>query len=124
VINRTVGSFLFVLLLLALAGTALADRAPTRAERSAILDAVGLEGRGPDCGTYPPGSCRIWVRVSTANPHWGAVFIGPAAHQKFVQPDVASVHKRRGRWSVHQVGNGGGCDVPARVQRDLRLACY
>jgi len=123
-IRREIVVGIVVAVSLIVASVAVADRAPNRVERAGILEALNLEGRGPDCGTYPPGSCRIYVRVSTADSHWAAVFIGPSGKQKFVQPDVATVHLRRGKWSVHQVGNGGGCGVPGRVQRDLRLACY
>jgi hypothetical protein len=54
------------------------------------------------------------------------VYIGPSAkrYASEVQADVASFHRRHGRWRLHTAGNGGGCGVPASVRRDLRLACF
>jgi hypothetical protein len=108
------------LLSCALASPADARRPPTKQERAAILRAAGN-----GCALYPPGSCRWVVRVSTARRGWAAVYIRPRRGQEgTVQPDVASLRRTRGRWRVHQRGNGGGCGVPASVRRDLDLACY
>jgi hypothetical protein len=37
---------------------------------------------------------------------------------------VASVKRKNHRWRIHPVGNGGGCDMPKPVARDLRLDCF
>jgi hypothetical protein len=98
-----------------------ARRKPTEKERRAILRAV--EQRG-GCSAYPPGSCHMVVRVSTVRHGWAAADIwARPGREGTVQPDVASVRHKRGRWRVHQIGNGGGCGVPQAVRRDLRLRC-
>jgi hypothetical protein len=64
------------------------------------------------------------VRVSTVRHGWAAAYIrARLGHEGTVQPDVARVRRKRGRWRVHQIGNGGGCGVPQAVRRDLRLRC-
>jgi hypothetical protein len=99
-----------------------ARRKPTKKERTAILNAVAARF---SCGDYPPGSCRLVVRVSTVRRGWAAAYIRPGrGWENTVQADVASVRRENGRWRRYQVGNGGGCGVPAGVRRDLLLACY
>lgn len=110
-----------------LAGVAAnADRPATKRERTQILRAAHRQSAGPGCRGYPHGHCRERVRVSTVRSSWAAVGIGPSSKQYEgeVQRDVVSMHRRRGRWRLHQEGNGGGCNMPAAVRRDLRLACY
>jgi hypothetical protein len=99
-----------------------ARRKPTKRERTAILRALH-ERAG--CFAYPAGTCHEVVRVSTARKGWSAVYIRPTrGNENAVQSDVASLKRRNGRWRIHQLGNGGGCGVPASVARDLQLACY
>ena len=99
-----------------------ARRKPTKRERTAILAALHKRA---SCSIYPAGSCQEVVRVSTARKGWSAVYIGPKpGHDGEVQPDLASLKRRNGRWRVYQLGNGGGCGVPRAVVRDLKLACY
>jgi hypothetical protein len=95
-----------------------ASRAPTAAERGAILKLI----QNP----YPKGWARRSVRISTADSRWAAVsIIANNGHASQVQDDVGTVYRlANGRWVVHQKGNGGGCRVPASVVHDLRLACY
>jgi hypothetical protein len=75
------------------------------------------------------GHCvRFEIHVSTANENWAAVSILPAEWIEgcigFVQGDVISMHRVREKWRRHQYGNGGGCNMPARVRKDLRLHCW
>lgn len=103
---------------LAAALPAQAARAPNARERAAIL-------RVAPHPAYRHGTYRRVVRVSTVSVAWAAVYIAPTrGHAREVQADVASFSRRRGRWHLHQVGNGGGCHMPRAVRRDLRLACY
>ena len=94
------------------------SRRARHAERKAMIREAG---RPP----YPRSWYRLRTRVSTVNRHWGAVYVtGRKGHRRYVQPDVTSLRRRHGHWRVHQQGNGGGCDVPRGVRRDLGLACY
>jgi hypothetical protein len=71
------------------------------------------------------GICRIKVRISTENSRWAGVYIRPKqGYADQVQADAGSLFRRNHRWRIHQLGNGGGCDVPREVAEDLRLACY
>lgn len=106
------------LIALVVVSTALASRPATPSERVAIL-------RAAPKSPYPPGYARLTVKVSTVSSAWAAVYIrARRGHANQVQPDVVSLQRQGGRWAVHQQGNGGGCRMPARVKRDLRLACY
>lgn len=119
---RAVSAFLLLAFCLGVVASAEAQRKPTQKERTAILSAVKTR---ISCGDYPPGSCRFVVRVSTVRRGWAAAYVRPRrGWENTVQPDVASVRRRDGRWRRYQVGNGGGCNVPAGVRRDLKLACY
>lgn len=112
-----------IALLACLAVTADADasRKPTPSERVAILVAIDKTGRF----SCDPAVCRRVVRVSTARRGWAAIHIRPRpAYRDSLQSATSSAKRCRGRWRAHQIGNGGGCDVPAVVVRDLRLACY
>lgn len=97
---------------------AVASRPPTNAERSAILRAAGTN-------PYPSGWAHRTVRISTVSSRWAAVHIvANRGHQTQVQNDVASMYRTKHHgWVTHQVGNGGGCGVPAAVVHDLGLAC-
>ena len=101
-----------------------ARRNATKSERAAILRAVN-HYMNP-CDAYRTGRCVEIVRVSTVRSSWSAVYIRPArrAYRAEVQSGDASVHRVDGKWRLHQLGNGGGCGVPASVRRDLSLKCY
>lgn len=106
-----------ILLLIASAATSEAARNPTRPEKHKIRQV--LDRNGVSCAIWP-GSCHRKIKVSTKLETWAAAYItGPQ-----VQGDVASLHRKHHKWHVHQVGNGGGCGVPRKVRKDLRLACY
>lgn len=94
-----------------------ADRAPKPPERAKIVRA--LEGKF-DCDLFPGASCNRKLRVSTKSQRWAAAYIDG----KDVQPAVASLERSNHRWKIHQIGNGGGCDVPEKVVKDLHLACF
>ena len=98
-----------MLVSLALAPVSRASRRPTHSERRVILRA------GPG-NPYPAGWARRYVRVSTVNARWAAVYIvANRGHRSQVQPDVASMYRlKSGRWVVHEAGNGGGCGVQQR----------
>jgi hypothetical protein len=103
---------------LALAAPSVASRAPTPSEREAILQAA-------PGNPYPTGWAHRSVRVSSVDSKWAAVFItaNPGHHTR-VQPDFASMyHTKHHGWVVHQLGNGGGCRMPAKIRIDLRLFC-
>ena len=114
---------LAVAMLLALvvaAGTASADRKPNDREKSKITAA--LDRAGFSCDIFPEGSrCKRTIRVSTVNERWAAAYIRGDSN---VQGGDASLQRRNHRWRVHQIGNGGGCGLPAPVADDLQLACY
>lgn len=94
-----------------------ASRKPKSPEREKIERA--LRGKF-DCSLVA-GKCTRKIRVSTKRQTWAAAYIKGS---KTVQGDVASLKKKKGRWRIHQIGNGGGCDVPKKVVKDLNLACY
>ena|SRR5688572_2238851 len=98
-----------------------ASRKPTTVEVGRITDALyGKFG----CQAYPEGSCKLVVRVSTENQRWAAAYVRPTrGNEDVVQRDVASLERRNHRWRVHQIGNGGGCQVPPAVDEDLHLFC-
>lgn len=104
---------------LAVAAPAGADRKPNDRERAGITAA--LDSADFSCDLFPGASCRRTIKVSTENERWAAGYIrgGPE-----VQGGVASLVRKKHRWRVHQIGNGGGCEVPSAVTRDLDLACY
>ena len=104
---------------LALAAPAGADRKPNDREREGIIRA--LDDAGFSCDVFPGSRCRRTIKVSTENERWAAGYIKGGAE---VQGGVASVKRKNHRWRIHQVGNGGGCDMPNPVARDLRLECF
>lgn len=112
------GILVFTLGGLAVTPVAFARRHATRGERRAMLALVG--------NPWPRGWAYRVVWVSTVDSRWAEVEILPMrGHAHQVQQDVGSTYRlRSGRWVMHQAGNGGGCHMPARVRRDLRLACY
>lgn len=115
--------FLFAVALAGVfAAPALADRKATPGEREKIEPA--LTRAGFDCDIYPPGSCRLEIRISTENERWAGAYIRARHDDPQVQPEAGSLEHKHHRWTVHQVGNGGGCNVPSRVAKDLHLECY
>jgi hypothetical protein len=94
-----------------------ASRKATPAEKKAIVKALPKPA-------YPRSYYVYKVRISTVSRRWAAVRILPASgYGSFIQPDVASVVRKHNRWKTKQVGNGGGCGVPAAVAADLKLSC-
>lgn len=96
-----------------LAGTALARRPATDAERSAMASAIG----------FPPACVTAFV--STVDGNWGKV--APTNASGCPMADGFSVvHDKAGTWSQAWAGSDyGACPidgVPTRVARDLR-AC-
>ena len=81
--------------------------------------AKALEREGFDC-RFVSGSCHRKIKVSTKKQTWAAAYISGSA----VQPTSASIHRKHHSWHVHQIGNGGGCGVPSKVRKDLKLDCY
>jgi hypothetical protein len=98
-----------------------ARRLPTRAERAAIMRHVDRQAYYK---TYGRECVAFALRVSTVDSHWAAVTVRRAKRTCDVQGDVQSFHRGRSGWRSHQLGNGGGCNMPAAVRDDLRLACY
>jgi curli biogenesis system outer membrane secretion channel CsgG len=100
-----------------LAPASQASRKATRAEAKAIVRALPKPA-------YPKSYYVYKVRISTVSKRWAAVRILPASgYESFIQPDIASVVRRKGHWKTKQVGNGGGCGVPPAVVADLKLSC-
>src|SRR4051794_12875495 len=91
-----------------------ADRKPNDRERESISRV--LNNSGVSCDAFPGMRCHRTIKVSTVNERWAASYVsgGPG-----VQGGVASLERKNHRWRIHQVGNGGGCDVPSAVARDL-----
>jgi uncharacterized membrane protein len=103
-------------------GVSHASRNPTDAEKRGIVHVLDVKGQ--NCDIYPAGSCRVRIKVSSENQSWAAAYILPTpGHEGTVQGDIVSLVRKHHRWRVHQVGNGGGCDVPSPVVRDLHLFC-
>src|ERR1700737_1638074 len=114
--RRRLTILLSAAILLSTPAFSVASRAPTAAERKAILQA------GPG-NPYPHGWAHLKVRVSTVNSRWAAIYIlAHPGHENKVQPDVASVYrtKRRG-WVDHLERDGGGSRGPRRGRPDLSL---
>jgi hypothetical protein len=102
------------------AGTAHADRKPSDREKQKITRA--FDRAGFSCDIFVEASrCTRRIRVSTVNERYAAGYISGG---QFVQSGAASVRRKNHRWHVVQVGNGGGCDLPKPVMRDLRLECF
>jgi hypothetical protein len=117
--KRTViiaASLIIAVLLIAVA-TSNAARNPTKPEKRKI--ARVLERKGFDC-SFVAGGCHRKIKVSTKLETWAAAYIRGSG----VQGAVASLHRKNHKWRVHQIGNGGGCGVPRKVRKDLKLACY
>jgi hypothetical protein len=112
-----------LLAFIAVPASAAANRPATDAEAQAIE--ATLTARGLTCASrYPPGTCREVIIVSTAKHHWAVARIRPDVNgENTVEPEDISLRLRAGVWSIHQVGNGGGCDVPRKARRDLHLLC-
>ena len=116
-------AFFALLAVTALPAAAVANRPATEAEAQAIE--ATLTARGLTCASrYPPGTCREAIVVSTAKRHWAVARIRPDVNgENTVEPEDISLRLRAGAWSIHQIGNGGGCDVPRKARRDLHLLC-
>jgi hypothetical protein len=119
----TATKVLVALSMLAIAAPAIAEarRLPTRAERMAIMRQVD---RQAFYETYGRECVAFALRVSTVDSRWAAVTVQRTKRSCNVQGDVESFHRGSAGWRRHQLGNGGGCNMPAAVRDDLRLACY
>jgi hypothetical protein len=115
---------LAVLVAIAMPAPATANRPAKPAEAEAIY--ATLAAGGLTCASlYPAGICREAIVISTAKRHWAVARIRPEENgENTVRPEDISLHLRGGVWSVHQVGNGGGCHVPRKARRDLHLLCF
>lgn len=91
-------------------------------QKAAILRASGF---GPH--TIPP--CYD-VYISTVNSSWATATYGGSTTEPCVRygsNGVVILRFRRGRWHIVTEGSAFTCPIPghipARVQRDLKLAC-
>ena len=99
------------------APSALASRAPTRAERAAIVAASQK-------ADYPAGWYRFVVRVSSVNPTWAIIHGEPTTgHEAQVQLDFGLLHRSGHSWVAHGISCGWTRDVPVAVVKDLRVSC-
>jgi hypothetical protein len=101
-------------------GSALAARAPTRAERRALVTAaVCLDTAG-----YCRNAVVQRVRVSTRGPY-ALVALGARPGSDY-QNNTALLRGRNRRWHIVAIISGEGvpCSVPVAVRRDLDLARY
>ncbi|MFN2612319.1 MAG: hypothetical protein ABR536_02990, partial [Solirubrobacterales bacterium] len=98
---------------------------PTKREAANIFTALAAANK--TCARYPAGSCKITFSVSEVNPRWAAAKIRADANgENTVVPETISLHRKHPKghfWTIHEVGNGGGCGVPRRPRRDLHLIC-
>jgi hypothetical protein len=102
---------------LVFASSALASRAPTQAERAAIV------GASPKAA-YPASWYRFVVRVSSVNPNWAIIHVEPTTgHEAQVQLDFGLLHRSAHGWQAHGISCGWRKGVPAAVVRDLRVPC-
>jgi len=99
-----------------------AERAPSRAERAALVrDGVCHRPR-----SYCRGARVVFVRVSTKGPY---ALVGVAARRGFVHIYQGNTVLLRGhgrRWRIVSTISGEGvpCTVPPAVREDLQLAKY
>jgi hypothetical protein len=99
------------------ASSALASRAPTRSERSAIVSASPR-------AAYPASWYRLAVRVSSATPSWAIIHVEPTAgHEAQVQLDFGLLHRTAHRWHAHGISCGWTKNVPVAVVKDLQVPC-
>jgi hypothetical protein len=112
---------LVTLVVVALTSSAAFAVRPARpAERAAIKAAIRSS---PMTRVVPPSAYRIRrVRISTVDRRFGAARI--VGVERWVQDANALVRRRRGRWRLVDLSNGGGCKAPAAVRADLGLPCY
>jgi hypothetical protein len=114
-----------IVALLLIPAAASGDRKPRPGENAGIFAA--LQTANLTCARYPADTCQLNFRVSNVNRHWAAARIRPTVNgESSVLPQTISLRrkkKRGGRWEVMDPGNGGGCSVPKRPRRDLRLIC-
>jgi hypothetical protein len=102
------------------ASAAFAVRPARPAERAAINAAIRSS---PMTSGVPDSAYRIRrVRISTVNGRFGAARI--VGVEAWVQDANALVRRRRDRWRLVDLSNGGGCKAPPAVRADLRLPCY
>lgn len=121
-INRSSTAFAVAALLVAmgaLSATALAHRAPTPRERSAITGAIR---RSSETRMLPCFRVRGIV-VSTVGP-WARARVQPCNPARYDGAD-AVVRRAHGHWTLRELGTAlVGCDVvPRAVRRDLRISC-
>jgi hypothetical protein len=103
---------------LVLPAAATADRAPTKAERTAVAKAADV-----------PARC-LKTRVSTVNSAYASSYRRNAKRGcKAYQADGVAVFKRRasGAWKFVTAGSAFSCPVPhvpKKVANDLGIRCY
>lgn len=116
---------LAIVALLAAALPASASRRPTKREAADILTALAAANK--TCARFPADSCKLGFAVSEANPRWAVAKIRPSVNgENTVAPETISLYRknRAGHfWAVHEIGNGGGCNMPKRPRRDLHVIC-
>lgn len=94
---------------------------PEASPEQEVIEDAALQG--VDCGKLA-AICIVTVKIS-ADGEWAALFRGPKpGHESEVQPDTSSFHKIEGYWQTFQIGNGGGCEVPANIVKELGLDCH
>jgi len=119
---RTCLAAIGLVVVLASASAALAARAPTERERHAITRAIK---KSPKTQFVPDFKLAVRsIRVSTKGPWASATVGGQRRYRHEVQPARAGLRRLKGRWQLRSLGNGGGCDVPKRFRRELRLKCF
>ena len=121
--HRRVG-VLIPILLLSLATTALASRAPTTRERREIASAARhSQGTRLARGKFLVRS----VRVSSVDPRWAKALLRPKpAYRDQLDTATAVFHRTNGHWRLSDLGTAQvGCVVihDADVRADLRLGC-
>ncbi|MEX2647176.1 MAG: hypothetical protein WD249_13015 [Gaiellaceae bacterium] len=118
---------LIMLATLTLASAADAARAPTRTERTGIIRATKVYIDMSGCCSIISRIRVEGIRVSTVNRRWAVIHIfGYDESGGGVGPATALVHKGylTNRWTVREFGSSDlGCEMPVRVQRDLRELC-
>jgi hypothetical protein len=119
---RLFGVVAVILVGLALAGTALAARQPTRAERAAITRLMTAKGGPHVC--FP-----LDIRVSTRNSRYASAVHRSVMACGVVVGNGLSIVKRIGyrRWRIVETGSSLGCNgdgrVPRAVLQDLLTYC-
>jgi hypothetical protein len=119
---RFFGVVAVILVGLALAGTALAARQPTRAERAAITRVMTAKGVPRVC--FP-----LDISVSTRSSRYASAVYRSVMACGIVVGNGLSIVKRIGyrRWRIVETGSSLGCNgdgrVPRAVLQDLLTYC-